>query len=157
MTRTIITSLISGIIFLSIGLFVGNEYQKNQKLKEKTKEIENQNGKSILEIYDSLEKQGALEAYPKTEINRVRNQACSKEFAENNLKKWLDFNYPDWKIITKIKTVESGDCTYDSRFTAINPHFLEFDMKEKEVIVLRLSYAENYEQFKIETLRGKIY
>src|SRR5690554_6731676 len=124
MTKTIITILISGIVFFGIGFLVGKESQKKE-----LERIEEQKAEEQAEIIEQQRVQAVIEEMNKR--NSLRSQACSKEAAEANLKYWMNFNYPDWKITTDITVVEAGDCTYDLRFTAINPHFLEFGMKDK--------------------------
>ncbi len=91
--------------------------------------------------------------------NSIANQKvlnCNIENAERNFKSWLEFKYPDWKIISDLKIQESGDCEYDIRFTVLNPYLSKY-VRTEEIVVVRISFVDAYEKYSIKFLRGVIY
>lgn len=90
-------------------------------------------------------------------IDLTREQLCNEITVEENFRYWMDFKYPDWKIYDDIVIVSSGDCSYNLRFTTINPHLSKFGMEEKSIIVAQFDYTNNYEEFSVKILRGTLY
>ena len=90
-----------------------------------------------------------------TTINIDKALACNEENALSDFKSYMKFYYPDWKIYGKPVVREQSDCTYRIQFTTRDPHIPYFP--EKEVIIVEISYTDDYSKYHFRTIRGTLY
>jgi len=90
--------------------------------------------------------------------DELRDKLCNKEVAIQNVKTWMNNNYPDWKIVGDFTATQTDDCIYQVEFTAINPHFSGFGTEQKEIIIIEFSYVEgDYNRGYFKSIRGTLY
>ncbi|MGH2563584.1 MAG: hypothetical protein ACRDE8_05060, partial [Ginsengibacter sp.] len=89
---------------------------------------------------------------------KLRDKFCNKDMAIQNIKMWMNNNYPDWKIESDFIATETDDCIYNVEFTAINPHYAGLGVEDKEIIIIQFSYAaEDYSRGYFKSIRGTLY
>ena len=94
----------------------------------------------------------------KRKKQELRDKFCNNNMAEQNVKMWMNNNYPDWKINNDFNVTETDDCVYNVEFTAINPHLAALGMKESEVVIIQFSYAkDDFTRAYFNKIRGVLY
>jgi|TARA_R110000764_G_scaffold98280_1_gene182600 hypothetical protein len=140
MNKNVVIVLVVAIVVLGLGYFI-NESRKEKEAVRATYTRYNTEKAKLDEII-RLEKE---------------KKFCNVKTAEHNFERWLEFTYPDWKIKDGIVVIENGNCNYRLRFTGINPHYAKLGVVEEEVIVVSVSYINNFDDVQIETIRGTLY
>jgi serine/threonine protein kinase len=77
---------------------------------------------------------------------------CTEENALANFNSYMNFKYPDYKIISKPIVKEVSDCVYQIQFTSIDPRY--WASKEKEIFIVEISYDYEYEHYYFKEIRG---
>lgn len=131
LTGKILSYIIVGLFFL----FLGYGIDKNRK--------------------------GTKDLYDQTNQNRA--SSCDGESVIKNFNKYMDSYFPDWEIVSgefgefgDFRVLPIGECVYNIQFYAYNPHFSEFG-GQKDFIILQLSYVNNFREYEMKQLRGKLY
>lgn len=143
---------IKTIFFIAIGLaiilaviFGISKYQSNKK------DI------VILPTVDSTSVTvgSTVDSSTTSEIELKRAENCTGENALINFQSYMKFYYPDWKIYGKPVVMEQSDCKYEIQFTTMNPHYKYF--REKEIMIVQISFNYDYSSYYFETVRGTLY
>lgn len=124
----------------------------------------NTNGCFIVEreinYYGEPEKTELVVLLEKVKEQSLIEQYCSIESARQHVEYYMNLNYPDWEICTKIKITKINPCVFNVQFQVINPHttMRQYGIIDKEQIIAEVDLSiENYSKFNFRIVRGTLY
>jgi len=123
----IVVALLSGVVFFGVGFILGKKSFQIELNKNREEELSQQKTDEAL---------AAKEAF--AELERIRSKVCNEAAAIDNFKNWMELYYPDWKIYGEVIVVPIGDCSYNLRFSTVNPYMLQYGMRDKEIMIMQL-------------------